>query len=202
MHYAWNNLQKLTEKLNSQCVSPQHKILFIWPRAFCICPSCLSPLCFEASALPFSCLYLCLTPYVWIVLTLQRHTLDSTPGTVDSLVLVLTDSIAKKTAGWVLQARYIIRLQMLATACLNLVRSIANRAVKIKQIRINFYFYEPICGSFWKNTVPLCTPCTILLTSFLNCHKILPLLIWVKRGTLWPLLTVSDSSVKERPVHV
>lgn len=29
----------------------------------------------------------------------------------DSLVLVLTDSAGEKTAGWVLQARYIIRLQ-------------------------------------------------------------------------------------------
>lgn len=65
---------------------------------------------------------------------MQRHTLDSTLGTVDSLVLVLTDSVAKKTADWVLQARYIIRLQMLAAACLNLVCSIANGAVKIKWI--------------------------------------------------------------------
>lgn len=66
--------------------------------------------CFEVSALPFS-LYLCLTPYVWLVSVLGRHTLSVVLSCADSLVLVLTDSVSMKTAAWVLQARYIIRLQ-------------------------------------------------------------------------------------------
>lgn len=79
--------------------------------------ACFSPLCFELSALPFS-LYLCLTPYVWFVSTLERHTLSVVLSSADSLVLVLTDSVGKKTAGWVLQARYIIRLQRCYHSCI------------------------------------------------------------------------------------
>lgn len=97
-------------------VSVQQDVIFMHPELQRLPFSPSSHLFALTRLLFLFSLYLCLTPYVWFASTLKRHTLSVVLSSADSLVLVLTDSVGEKSAGWVLQARYIIRLQR----CLNL----------------------------------------------------------------------------------
>lgn len=84
--------------------------LFFTPRALASSSSLPASHLLDSSTLP---LYLCLTPYIWRVSTLKRHTLSVALSRADSLALVLTDSVGREEEGCLL-ARYTIRRQMLA----------------------------------------------------------------------------------------